>query len=175
MIFFAILAPLTKVESFADYAISAGVETYNDLCEMIKERDFVSAHCVLNNETHHLIGAEELHYMKPTAMLNNVSRGAIVDEDALVKALQNCAIAGAALDVYSQEPLDRSDHSMRALYDIDNVILSPHLTFYPPEAMKRLEDETFQRCMEVLGGQPVIVKSKDPRLTAQTNGVSFAP
>lgn len=150
-----------------------GVEKYDDLREMIKKCDFLSVHCVLNDETHHLIGASELNCMKPTAMLINVSRGAIVDEAALVIALQNGAIAGAALDVYSQEPLNRIDHPMRALFEMDNVILSPHLTFYTQDAMKRLEDETFERCLEVLEGRPVVVKSKDPRLTAQTNGVSF--
>ncbi len=150
-----------------------GVEKYDNLNEMIKTCDFLSVHCVLNDETHHLIGASELSCMKPTAMLINVSRGAIVDEEALVVALQNGAIAGAALDVYSQEPLNRIDHPMRALYEMDNVILSPHLTFYTQEAMKRLEDETLERCLEVLEGRPVVVKSKDPRLTAQTHGVSF--
>jgi D-3-phosphoglycerate dehydrogenase len=150
-----------------------GIEKYDDLLEMIKECDFVTVHCVLNSDTHHLIGADALAQMKPTAMLINVSRGAIVDEVALVHALQSGKIAGAGLDVYSQEPLNQSDHPMRALFDMDNVILSPHLTFYTQEAMKRLEDETLERCMEVLEGRTVIVKSKDPRLTAQMHGVRF--
>jgi D-3-phosphoglycerate dehydrogenase len=151
---------------------SVGVKKYDDLCEMIKECDFISIHCVLNKETHHLIGDKELRCMKPTAMLINVSRGAIVDEIALVKALQEGRISGAALDVYSQEPLNLSDHPMRDLFNMDNVILSPHLTFYTHEAMKRLEDETFERCLEVLEGRSVTLKSKDPRLTVQTHGVS---
>lgn len=152
---------------------SVGVEKCDDLHDMIKECDFVSVHCVLNDETHHLIGEEEIRCMKPSAMLINVSRGAIVDEIALLKALQVGAIAGAGLDVYSQEPLNRSNHPLRDLFDMDNVILSPHLTFYTQEAMKRLEDETFERCMEVLENRTVIVKSKDPRLTAQTHGVTL--
>lgn len=156
-----------------DEMAAHGVEKCDDLHEMIKTCDFLSVHCVLNDETHHLIGASELSCMKPTAVLINVSRGAIVDETALVTALQNGAIAGAALDVYSREPLNRIDHPMRALYEMDNVILSPHLTFYTHEAMKRLEDETLERCLEVLEGRPVVVKSTDPRLTAQTHGVSF--
>jgi len=152
---------------------AAGVEKYDDLQEMLKQCDFVSVHCVLNDNTHHLIGADELRAMKSTAILVNVSRGAIIDEVALVRALKDGTIAGAGLDVYSNEPLNNKDHPMRELYDMDNVILSPHLTFYTEEAMQRLEDETFERCMEVLDGRPVTVKSKDPRLTAQENGVVF--
>lgn len=152
---------------------AAGVEKCDDLQEMLKQCDFVSVHCVLNDSTHHLIGADELACMKPTAILINVSRGAIVDEVALVQALQNRSIAGAALDVYSLEPLNRKDHPMRALFDMDNVILSPHLSFYTQEAMQRLEDETLARCLEVLNGQLITVKSKDPRLMAQENGVVF--
>jgi len=152
---------------------AAGAEKYDDLCDMLAICDFVSVHCVLNENTHHLIGADELRVMKPTAMLINVSRGAIIDEVALVQALKDGTIAGAGLDVYSKEPLNNKDHPMRNLYNMDNVILSPHLTFYTGEAMQRLEDETFERCMEVLDGRPVTVKSKDPRLTAQESGVIF--
>ncbi|MCK0104291.1 C-terminal binding protein [Pseudohalocynthiibacter sp. F2068] len=152
---------------------SAGVEKRENLVELLQESDFVSVHCVLNNDTQHLIGEKELRAMKPTAMLINVSRGALIDESALVLALQDSMIAGAGLDVYSKEPLNREDHPMRALYEMDNVILSPHLTFYTREAMQRLEEETLERCLELLEGQPVTVKSKDPRLRAQESGVIF--
>jgi D-3-phosphoglycerate dehydrogenase len=145
-----------------------------DLRGMLAESDFVSIHCVLNAETRHLIGEPELRAMKPTAFLVNVSRGAIVDESALLKALTERRIAGAALDVYSQEPLSRRGHPLSALYEMDNVILSPHLTFYTREAMARLEADTLERCREVLEGRPVTVRSRDPRLRAQTRGVRFA-
>ena len=157
----------------AEVMHAAGVEKYDDLRDMLAVCDFVSVHCVLNDNTRHLIGADELRAMKPTAILVNVSRGAIIDEVALVQALKNGTIAGVGLDVYSNEPLNNKDHPMRELYDMDNVILSPHLTFYTGEAMQRLEDETFERCMEVLDGHPVTVKSKDPRLTAQESGIIF--
>ncbi len=163
-------SPHTSKEDMA----KVGVQKYDNLREMIKECDFVSVHCVLNKETHHLIGAEELHAMKPSAMLINVSRGAIVDEVALVQALKDKTIAGAALDVYSQEPLNRADHPMRALFDMDNVILSPHLTFYTHEAMQRLEQDTLARCLEILRGEPTLIKSGDPRLVAQEYGVTFS-
>jgi D-3-phosphoglycerate dehydrogenase len=156
-----------------DVMQAAGVTKCDDLQEMLKQCDFVSVHCVLNDSTHHLIGADELNCMKSSAILINVSRGAIVDEKALLQALKDGTIAGAGLDVFSQEPLNQTDHPMRALFEMDNVILSPHLTFYTADAMQRLEDETYARCMEVLEGRPVTIKSKDPRLTAQENGVVF--
>lgn len=144
-----------------------------DLLAMLPQCDFVSIHCVLNAETRHLIGRRELEGMKRTAYLINVSRGAIVDEMALLQALREKLIAGAGLDVYSQEPLSKAGHPLSALYPMDNVILSPHFTFYTHEAMARLEADTLERCREVLEGRPVTVRSRDPRLRAQTRGVRF--
>ena len=128
---------------------------------------------MLNADTRHLIGGRELGLMKRSAYLINVSRGAIVDEAALVAALQDKRIAGAALDVYSREPLAQSGHPMSALFAMDNVILFPHLTFYTAEAMARLTDDTLARAREILEGRPVLVKSHDPRLRAQRKGVVF--
>jgi D-3-phosphoglycerate dehydrogenase / 2-oxoglutarate reductase len=151
----------------------AGVEKADDLRVMLGACDFVSVHCVLNDETRGLIGSRELACMKPSAILINVSRGAIIDEAALVEAIVAGRIAGAGLDVYSLEPLARSGHLMSALFDRDNVILFPHLTFFTHEAMQRLEDATLARCLEVLDGRPVTIRSRDPRLRAQTTGVEF--
>jgi D-3-phosphoglycerate dehydrogenase len=151
----------------------AGVARCDDLRAMLAQCDVVSVHCVLNDETRHLVGAAELAAMKRGAFLVNVSRGAIVDEEALVRALVSGHLGGAALDVYSREPLAKAGHPMSALYAMDNVILWPHLTFYTAEAMQRLEDETLERSFEVLEGRPVRVKSHDPRLRAQTAGVAF--
>lgn len=151
---------------------AAGVER-RELPALLAESDFVSIHCVLNAQTRGLIGARELALMKPTAFLVNVSRGAIVDEAALLVALQGHRIGGAALDVFSQEPLAKAGHPLSALYAMDNVIVSPHLTFYTADAMRRLEDETLERCFEILEGRPVRVKSRDPRLRGQTRGVTF--
>ena len=126
--------------------------------------DFVSVHCVLNPDTHHLIGPAEIAAMKSTAFLVNVSRGAIVDEAALLAALERGTIAGAGLDVFSAEPLAKTGHQLSHLFEMDKVLLSPHLTFYTAEAMRRLEDETLERCFEILEGREVVVKSGDPRL-----------
>jgi D-3-phosphoglycerate dehydrogenase len=152
---------------------TAGVEKRDGLHSMLGESDFVSIHCVLNDSTRGLIGAPEFAAMKPGAILINVSRGALLDETALLRALQDGRLGGAGLDVFSQEPLARRGHPLSALFDMDNVILLPHLTFFTREAMQRLEEETLQRCDELLAGGPVRVNSRDPRLTSQRHGVRF--
>jgi D-3-phosphoglycerate dehydrogenase len=162
-----------RVLGFDPYVPNMPAERRHDLGSMLAECDAVSVHCVLNGETRHLIGAAELARMKSSAFLVNVSRGEIVDEMALLVALREGRIAGAALDVYGREPLARSGHPLSELYRMDNVLLWPHLTFYTHEAMQRLEDETLARCHEALEGEPLTVRSHDPRLRAQTRGVRF--
>jgi D-3-phosphoglycerate dehydrogenase / 2-oxoglutarate reductase len=152
---------------------AAGVGKVSSLREMLPLCDFVSVHCTLNKMTRHLMADGELRCMKPSAILINVSRGAIVDEMALLEALREGRIAGVGLDVYSQEPLARRGHPMSPLLDMDNVVLTPHLAFYTQEAMQRLELETLERCFEILDGRPVRVKSNDPRLISQVHGVVF--
>ena len=154
-------------------ALPVGVERCADLDALLAQSDAVSIHCVLNAQTRHLLGAAQLAQMKPGALLVNVSRGEIVDEAALLQALQQGRLGGAALDVYGHEPLSRRGHMLSALYEMDNVLLWPHLTFYTREAMQRLEDETLARCFEALRGEPLRVASRDPRLRAQTRGVRF--
>ncbi len=90
--------------------------------DVFKDADFVSVHCPAGKETLHLINAERLALMKPTAFLINTSRGDVVDEKALVKALQDGTIAGAALDVYENEP-----QVSKELLTMENVVLFPHL------------------------------------------------
>ena len=159
----------------AEQMRAGGIERVGDLRDLLRMSDIVSIHAVLNDETRHLVGGLELSLMKPSALLINVSRGAIVDEAALVIALREKIIAGAALDVYSREPLAHAGHPLSALYGQDNVILFPHLTFYTGEAMRRLTDDTLARSLEMLEGRPVLVKSHDPRLRAQRKGVVFRP
>jgi D-3-phosphoglycerate dehydrogenase len=153
---------------------AAGIEKVAELPGLLAMSDVVSLHAVLNGETRHLIGAREFAAMKPSAFLINTARGALVDEAALVAALQEKHITGAALDVYGEEPLHLG-HPMSVLATMENVILFPHLTFYTDEAMARLEAETLARCREILEGRPVLVKSHDPRLRAQRHGVVFRP
>ena len=152
----------------------AGAEKASDLHALLGASDFVSVHCVLNEQTRHLIGRHEIARLKPSAIVINVSRGALIDEAALVEAIVEGRIAGAGLDVYSVEPLATSGHPMSPLFGRPNVILFPHLTFYTVEAMQRLEQDTLARCMEILDGRPVTVRSHDPRLRAQSVSVTFS-
>ena len=101
---------------------SLGIE-YREFDELLMEADYVSVHVPLTAETQHLIGGRELSLMKPTAYLINTSRGSVVDESALYKALKSRVIAGAALDVHEKEPVDPDD----PLLGLDNIIMAPHI------------------------------------------------
>lgn len=151
-----------------------GVEKAGSLHEMLRVSDFVSLHAVLNGETRHVIGEAELACLKPSAILVNVARGALIDERALVDAVLAGRLGGLGLDVYSREPLAREGHPLSPLFGRDEVILFPHLTFFTEEAMQRLSDDTLARCFEILEGRPVTIRSRDPRLRAQERGVRFA-
>ena len=107
--------------------------TYVSLKELLRQSDFVSIHCFLNAATRHLINAERLALMKPTAFLINTARGGIVDTEALYQALRAMRIAGAGLDVFEGEPL-RDDSPLR---DLENVYLSPHCAGSTSDARKR--------------------------------------
>ena len=166
--------PVLAFDPFVDVAdVPPGVERCADLRAMLARCDVASVHCVLDDGTRHLLGEAELACMRRSAYLVNVSRGEIVDEAALARALLAGRLAGAALDVYGMEPLARDGHPLSALFGLPNVLLWPHLTFYTREAMQRLEEETLERCMEALEGRPLTVHSRDPRLRAQSRGVRF--
>jgi D-3-phosphoglycerate dehydrogenase len=120
-----------------------------DLHTLLKTSDVVSIHCVLTPETKHLIADGELKLMKKSAFLIDVSRGAIIDEEALLSALQQNRIGGAGLDVFNHEPLEPG----HPLFALDNVILTPHLAWYTKQACERLEQETLQRALEILDGR----------------------
>jgi phosphoglycerate dehydrogenase-like enzyme len=111
--------PYVPESRFAEHGVARV-----DLPTLLRESDVVSLHVVLTRETRHMIGAEALALMKPTAILINTSRGPCVQEGALVEALLKGQIAGAALDVFEEEPLSR-DSQLRNLGD--RVLLSPHM------------------------------------------------
>jgi glyoxylate reductase len=96
--------------------------TYVPLDQLLKESDFVSLHPQMTPETHHMIGAREFGLMKNTAYIINTSRGPVIDEKAMVKALQSGQIAGAGLDVFEAEPYIEPE-----LLTMDNVVMTPHL------------------------------------------------
>ena len=99
-----------------------GIE-YRPLDDLLRESDFVSVHTPLTPDTRHLINAEKLKIMKPSAILINTARGAVIDEEALIVALKEHWIAGAGLDVYEKEPLDPKN----PLLELDNAVLVPHM------------------------------------------------
>jgi len=160
-------SPHTPDNDFA----ALGVTRAETLPELLARSDAVSLHCTLNETTRHIIGAAELAAMQPHAVLVNTSRGALVDEAALIRALDEGKIAGAGLDVFSREPLALANHPLAALFHRDNVILLPHLTFFTNEAMQRLEDDTRARIAEVAAHRPVTIRSTDPRLQGQSGAV----
>lgn len=94
---------------------------YVDFDILVKEADFLSLHAPATDETYHIINADVFKQMKETAYLINVARGSLVDSDALIAALKKGKIAGAALDVFENEP-----HPRQELVDMDNVIMTPH-------------------------------------------------
>jgi glyoxylate reductase len=107
-----------------------------EIDELLRRSDFVSLHCPLTPATHHLLDARRLALMKPGAYLVNTARGPVVDEEALVQALRDGAIAGAALDVYEREPLVHP-----GLLELGNVVLAPHsgsATLRTRETMARM-------------------------------------
>jgi glyoxylate reductase len=113
---------LTIIYTSRTNTVSEGIGRRVELDELLETADVVTLHVPLNDETAHLIDAEALTRMKPSAYLINTSRGPVVDEEALAAALSTGAIAGAGLDVYEEEP----DVDSRLL-DLDNVVLLPHL------------------------------------------------
>jgi phosphoglycerate dehydrogenase-like enzyme len=121
--------------------------------ELLAQSDLVSIHLVLSARTRGLLGTRELGLMKPSAYLVNTSRGPIVDEPALVTALQGKTIAGAALDVFDEEPLPL-DHPLRHL---ENTVITPHLGYVTTETYRIFFEQTVENIRAFLNGAPVRV------------------
>lgn len=125
-----------------------GIEIAN-LQSLLSNSDFVSVNCDLNPTSHHLINADTLALMKPTAVLINTARGPIVEEKALVAALASGQVGGAALDVFEFEPLPLDS----PLLKMDNVLLAPHNSNSSPAAWERVHWNTIKNLVEGLGMQ----------------------
>ena len=126
--------------------------------ELLGISDFLSIPCVLTPETEGLLGEKQLRMMKNSAILVNVSRGAIVDEAALHRALRQRWIAGGGFDVFLQEPL-KPDYP---LLGMDNVILTPHFAWYTTEALKRVDRDTVEAVLDILRGKvPKNLKNRE--------------
>ncbi len=118
--------------------------------DLLRRSDFVSLNCDLNPTSYHLMNQRTLAWMKPSAVLINTARGPVVDEPALVQALQNGDIAGAALDVYEEEPLPLDS----PLRQMDNVMLAPHNANSSPTAWERVHRNTIRNLLIGLGFTP---------------------
>lgn len=127
------------------FVAETGLEV-TEQSQLLHEADFVSINCDLNPTSHHLIGARELEQMRSTAVLINTARGPVVDEVALVDALTRKAIAGAALDVFEDEPLPLSS----SLLSMSNVLLAPHNANSSPRAWTATHESTVRQLLEEL-------------------------
>ncbi len=136
----------------ADTLLDGGI-IRKPLKTLLPEADIVSLHCPLNPSTHHLIDAEALSLMKPNALLINCARGGLVDETALEFALRHNKIAGAGLDVLSQEP-PSPDNPLLAK-DIPNLILTPHCAWISREARQKLVVITAANISQFLLNKPI--------------------
>jgi D-3-phosphoglycerate dehydrogenase len=146
-------------DPYVDGARFAALGVEGVSLEALAERsDYVSVHTLLNAETRHLIGEKFFRRMKPTAILINTSRGPVVDEQALLRALKDRRLAGAALDVWEQEPI-AADHP---LLQMDNVIATPHAAYFSTAAVAAVPRRCGEEISRVLMGQrPLNVVNPD--------------
>ena len=128
---------------------------YVSLEELLKNSDYVSMHCPLTESTKHMINKESLSLMKPSAFIINTSRGALIDEAALIEALENGTIAGAGLDVQETEPPEENS----PLYTMDNVLLTPHMGWKGLETRQRLVSILADNIKQFMEGNPINVVS----------------
>jgi len=137
-----------------------------DLEELLRRSDFISIHVPLTSETRHMFNDESFRKIKPGAFLINTARGPIVDEAALLRALDSGQLAGAALDVLEREPPPSDSPLLRR----GDVILTPHIAFYSEEALVELQTRAAEEVVRVLQGQaprnpvnPEVLRASQPR------------
>ena len=133
---------------------------------LFRDSDILSIHLVLSQRTRGLVGAQDLALMKPTAYLINISRGPIVDEAALVNALQRRAIAGAALDVFEVEPLPH-DHP---LLKLDNTLILPHLGYVTDDSYRAMYAGVVEDIRAFASGEPVRMINEEVLTAPQFRG-----
>ncbi|MFH1956489.1 MAG: NAD(P)-dependent oxidoreductase, partial [Patescibacteria group bacterium] len=138
-----------------DFEREYSAEFRENVEDLLKEADYVSIHVPLLDSTKHLINRQRLSIMKPTAYLINTSRGPVIDEQALVEALKNKIIKGAALDVFEKEP-----DLMPGLADFENVILTPHIASATEETRSKMSEMAADNIIAALENQtpPNLVK-----------------
>ena len=140
----------------------AGI-TLKSLPEVMRESDYISCNPLLWKETFHIVGENEFKMMKPTAFIVNTSRGPVIDQQALVKALKENRVAGAGIDVYEKEPIDVNDPMLK----MDNVILTPHTAFYSDASDIRVRTSVVQEAVRIAQGhlpKNIVNKSVKPKV-----------
>ena len=120
-----------------------------DFDTVLKESDFITIHCPLNESTRHLLGEKEFQKMQKKPLIINTSRGPIIDEMALIQALTKRQVSGAGLDVLEKEPPDPQN----PLLKMENVIIAPHISFYSEESISELKRRTAENVSSVLLGR----------------------
>ena len=120
--------------------------------ELLAQADIVSLHLPLTAQTRGLIGARALTAMRPGAILINTARGGLVDEAALVAALQSGRLRGAGLDVFAEEPVDPGNR----LLTLPNVVVAPHMAWLTPETLERSLAVAFENCRRLASGEPLL-------------------
>ncbi len=126
---------------------AAGI-TLKSLTEVLKESDYITCHPFLWHETFHIIGEKEFRMMKPMVYVINTSRGPVIDQQALIKALEEKWISGAGIDVFEKEPIDPND----PLLKMNNVILTPHTAFYSDASDQRVRTSVAQESARIARG-----------------------
>jgi len=133
----------------------SGVE-FVSLDELIKQADVISVHLRLSPQTQNLIGEKEFSLMKPTAIIINTARGAIINRKALLDALTSGKITGAGLDVFDKEPLPPDD----PLLKLNNVVLTPHNAGMTPETIEKGAQMAVDNIINYYGGNPTHIVNK---------------
>ena len=129
-----------------------------EMDELFRESDILAVNCPLNDETHHLVNAERLALMKPTAYLINTARGPVADQEALTKVLQEGGIAGAGLDVLKDEPPDADD----PILQLDNVVFAPHCLCWTDQCFAGIGAADVKAVLDVMHGrEPVGIVNQD--------------
>lgn len=140
-----------------EFETDIGGATFVDQDELLKQADVITLHVPLIDSTHHMISHEQFSLMKPTTLVINTSRGPVIHEEALVDALEQNKIWGAALDVYEEEVRAEADHlnpdDWRMLVDCDRVILTPHIASATIEAREEMTQLAVENILEALEGK----------------------
>ena len=145
-----------------EYAQKIQVELV-DLNRLLRESDFITLHLPLNDKTRKIIGALQLAEVKPALRIINCARGGLIDEEALVKAIKEKRVAGAAIDVFEKEPITES-----ILFNVDNIIVTPHLGASTMEAQVLAARDVAEQIVEIFKGLPARAAVNVPYIPSET-------